>query len=126
MTQAECRALLGMGFALGAHGRSHDRFAELDGSARIRELTQSLDFMESAFGLSRTAFAFPHSHRGVGRDWMAERMAADARLSIFFGTGGFAPSDSVLVHRVGLDRPPQDEDPFDIASLIAAAYGKAG
>jgi peptidoglycan/xylan/chitin deacetylase (PgdA/CDA1 family) len=126
MTRAECRSLLDMGFALGAHGRSHDRFAELDAAARVRELTQSIDFMETAFGLSRVAFAFPHSHRGVGRDWMVGRLAADPRLSIFFGTKGFAPSDSVLVHRVGFDRPPEADGPFDIAALIAHAWRRAG
>jgi peptidoglycan/xylan/chitin deacetylase (PgdA/CDA1 family) len=126
LTRAECQALLDMGFALGAHGRTHDRFAELDGAARVRDLTRSLDFMEAAFGMERVAFAFPHSHRGVGKDWMAERLAADPRLSIFFGTGGFAPSDSVLVHRVGIDRPLQEEGPFDIASLIARAVQRVG
>lgn len=125
MTKAECRGLLDMGFSLGAHGVSHERFAELDDPSRAREVTASIDFMQSAFGLDRVAFAFPHSHRGVDRGWMSDRLSTDARLSIFFGTGGFAPNDRVLVHRVGLDRPLRDTAPLDIAELIAAAYRRA-
>ena len=125
MTRSECRSLLEMGFALGAHGWSHDRFAELDEPARAQNLAWSLDFMQSAFGIARSAFAFPHSHRGVPRDWMAAQLTADARLSLFFGTGGFAPGDRVLVHRVGFDRPVDAEGPFDIGAVIAEAYRRA-
>ena len=125
MTRSECRSLLEMGFALGAHGWSHDRFAELDEPNRTRDLARSLDFMQRAFGIARAAFAFPHSHRGVPRDWMAAQLAADARLSIFFGTGGFAPGDRVLIHRVGFDRPVEAEGPFDIGAVIADAYRRA-
>lgn len=125
MTRAACRSLLDMGFSLGAHGASHERFAELDEPSRTREVTASIDFMQDAFGLDRVAFAFPHSHRGVDRGWMNDRIADDARLSIFFGTGGFAPNDRALVHRVGLDRPVQDIGPFDVAETISAAYRRA-
>ena len=125
MTGEECRALLEMGFTLGAHGASHRKFVELDADARSRELAASVDFLKSAFGVERPAFAFPHSHEGVEKDWMAERLAADAGPAIFFGTGGYAPGDRVLVHRVGFDRPPGDGGAFDIGARIARAYRRA-
>lgn len=125
MTREECRALLDMGFTLGAHGASHRKFVELDADGRARELAASVDFLKSAFGVERPAFAFPHSHEGVEKRWMAERLAAEAGPSIFFGTGGYVPGDRVLVHRVGFDRPPGDGGAFDIGGRIAHAWRRA-
>jgi peptidoglycan/xylan/chitin deacetylase (PgdA/CDA1 family) len=125
LTRDEGRALCEMGFTLGAHGVTHRRLAELDDGARTREVAESVDFMRDAFGLDQVAFAFPHGDRGVDACWMAERLAADPRLSLFFGTGGFAPGGRTVVHRVALDRPPGDDDPFDIAALIAGAFSRA-
>ena len=122
LSEAQCRDLRDWGFTLGAHGASHRRFAELDGDARARELAESVGFLRTRFGLEHVAFAFPHSQRGVDKAWMAARLAAEDGPSIFFGTGGFAPNDRVLVHRVGLDRPAGEAGAFDIAALIARAY----
>lgn len=125
MSRAQCRALRDMGFSLGAHGASHRRFAELNIDARARELATSVGFLRTTFGLDRVAFAFPHSQRGVDKAWMADRLGAEDGPSIFFGTGGFAPNDRVLVHRVGLDRPAGEAGAFDVAVLIAGAYRRA-
>ena len=125
MSQAQCRGLRDMGFTLGAHGAAHRRFGELDADARAYELAESVGFLRTAFGLDRVAFAFPHSHRGLDKAWMAERLAVKDGPAIFFGTGGFAPNDRALVHRIGLDRPVGEGDPFDVAARIAGAYRRA-
>jgi peptidoglycan/xylan/chitin deacetylase (PgdA/CDA1 family) len=125
LSREEGRSLREMGFGLGAHGVTHRRLAELDDAARTREVAASVAFMRDAFGLDRVAFAFPHGDRGVDARWMAERLAADPHLSLFFGTGGYAPSGRFMVHRVALDRSLEDDGPFDIAALIAGAFSRA-
>ena len=125
LSREQGRALRQMGFTLGAHGVTHRRFAELDDATRTREVAASVAFMRDAFGLDQVAFAFPHGDRGVDARWMAERLATDPRLSLFFGTGGFAPSGRFVVHRVALDRPLGDDGAFDIAALIAGAFSRA-
>jgi peptidoglycan/xylan/chitin deacetylase (PgdA/CDA1 family) len=124
LTRAEGQAMLDMGFSLGAHGVTHRRLGALDEAARTEEVAASVGFMRDVFGLDRVAFAFPHGHRGVSEDWMENRLVADKRLSLFFGTGGFAPSGRALVHRVALDRPVDADGPFDIGATIAAAFGR--
>jgi peptidoglycan/xylan/chitin deacetylase (PgdA/CDA1 family) len=125
LSREQGRSLREMGFTLGAHGVTHRRLADLDDDARIREVAASVAFARDAFGLDQVAFAFPHGDRGIDACWMAERLAADPRLALFFGTGGFAPSGRALVHRVALDRPLGDDGPFDIAALIAGAFSRA-
>ena len=104
LTHRECRDLQGMGFTLGAHGKTHAKFQFLQAAERDRELRDSLDFMRDGFGLDRVPFCFPHSHDGVGSEWMRDTLASEPGLSLFFSTGGFAPNERHMVNRLGFDR----------------------
>ena len=104
LTHGECQTLQEMGFTLGAHGKTHTKFQFLSEAERDRELRDSLDFMQDGFGLDRVAFCFPHSHDGVGLEWMQDTIASEPRLSLFFSTGGFAPNERHMVNRLGFDR----------------------
>jgi len=122
LTEGRGKALLSDGFSLGAHGIDHTKFAHLGETDRRRDLRRSLDFMAEAFGLDDIAFAFPHSHKGVTRQWMTEQLRTDPRLSIFFSTANFAPNDRVMVNRVCLDRPMGTSNALDIAGLLARSF----
>lgn len=122
LTAEQAKALMSDGFSLGAHGTDHTKFAHLNETDRRRDLRRSLDFMAEAFGLDDIAFAFPHSHKGVTRQWMTEQLRTDPRLSIFFSTANFAPNDRVMVNRVCLDRTVGTSKALDIAGLLARSF----
>lgn len=122
LTTEQAKELLSDGFSLGAHGTDHSKFAYLNEPDRRRDLRRSLDFMADAFGLNDIAFAFPHSHKGVTRQWMTEQLAGDRRLSIFFSTANFTPNDRAMVHRVCFDRPVDSTEPFDIGGILARSF----
>ncbi len=122
LTAEQTSALLSDGFSLGAHGTDHTKFARLDATDRGRDLRRSVDFMAETFGLDEVPFAFPHSHKGVAREWMAERLAVDPRLSIFFSTANYAPNDRVMINRVCFDRPVDAAEPLDIGAVLARSF----
>ncbi len=122
LTADQGKELLSDGFSLGAHGTDHTKFAHLNDTDRRRDLRRSLDFMAETFGLDDIAFAFPHSHKGVTRQWMTEQLQTDRRLSIFLSTANFAPNDRVMVNRVCIDRPVGTPEPLDIGGLLARSF----
>ncbi len=122
LTAQQARALQSDGFSLGAHGTDHTKFAHLDDTDRRRDLRRSLDFMADTFGLDDIAFAFPHSHKGVTRQWMSQQLKDDARLSIFFSTANYAPNDRVMVNRVCFDRPAGTAAALDIGEILARSF----
>lgn len=122
LTTRQAKALRSDGFSLGAHGADHSKFAHLNETDRQHDLRRSLDFMADTFGQTDIAFAFPHSHKGVMRQWMTEQLAADPRLSIFFSTANFTPNDRVMVNRVCIDRPVGSTEPFDIGGILARSF----
>lgn len=122
LTTRQAKALLSGGFSLGAHGIDHSKFAHLNETDRQHDLRRSLDFMADAFGQTDIAFAFPHSHKGVMRQWMTEQLAADPRLSMFFSTANFTPNDRVMVNRVCIDRPVGSTEPLDIGGILARSF----
>lgn len=122
LTVHQAKALQSDGFSLGAHGTDHTKFAHLDDADRGCDLRRSLDWMAETFGLEDIAFAFPHSHKGVPRQWMTERLADDPRLSIFFSTANYTPNDRVMVNRICFDRPAGTAVALDIAGILARSF----
>ncbi len=122
LTAQQARALHNDGFSLGAHGTDHTKFAHLDDTARRCDLRRSLDFMAETFRLDDIAFAFPHSHKGVTRQWMTEQLEDDPRLSIFFSTANYTPNDRVMVNRVCFDQPAGSATALDIGEVLARSF----
>lgn len=122
LTVRQARALQSDGFSLGAHGTDHTKFAHLDDAHRRCDLRCSLDFMADTFGLDDIAFAFPHSHKGVSRQWMTDQLKDDPRLSIFFSTATYAPNDRIMVNRVCFDRPAGSAAALDMGEILARSF----
>ncbi len=87
LTSEQIRALLRDGFAVGGHSVDHPFYGDLVLSEQLRQTRQSVEFVQTKFGVDYRAFAFPHSDTGVTREFF-ESSYGDGTLQISFGTDG--------------------------------------
>ena len=57
--------LLDWGFSIGAHSHDHPLYADLPLSEQLAQTRMSMELIETRFGVSKKAFAFPHTDSGV-------------------------------------------------------------
>jgi peptidoglycan/xylan/chitin deacetylase (PgdA/CDA1 family) len=88
----EARALLAAGMDLGAHSIDHPRYADLTLEEQLRQTRASLTFVATRFAPRHLTFAFPHTDRGVSRQFFAA-LGPDG-LAATFGTS--APQREAL------------------------------
>lgn len=109
----EARALLAAGMDLGAHSVDHPLYADLSLEEQLRQTRASLAFVAARFAPRHLTFAFPHTDRGVSRQFFTA-LAADG-LAATFGTS--AP------HREALPRHHQrftmEKTDLPAAALLA-------
>lgn len=86
LSSDQVRALIGMGFGIGAHGMDHPLFAELTLDQQVQQACDSLGGLSERFGFVCEAFAFPYTDVGVAAGFH-ERVRARCALKVTFGTG---------------------------------------
>jgi peptidoglycan/xylan/chitin deacetylase (PgdA/CDA1 family) len=89
LTSEQIRSLLRQGFTIGAHSVDHPLYSELSLENQLFQTEESLRFLSERFQISYRAFAFPHTDRGVGREFF-ETLHVSRQLDVSFGTDGMA------------------------------------
>lgn len=105
LTSPQIAALVGKGFAIGAHSIDHPLYAALSLEEQLRQTQESVGYVKRNYGLNYAAFAFPHHDRGVPLRFFSE-LYDRGELDISFGTGG--PADDACprnIQRISFERP---------------------
>ncbi len=105
LSTSQIRALLDMGFTIGAHSIDHPRYASLSFDEQVHQTLASVNNVRQLFGLDYGVFAFPHSDANVSRAFFS-RLALSPSVDLTFGTAGLI-DDHVPNHlqRFSLERP---------------------
>lgn len=105
LTSEQIRTLIKQGFTIGAHSIDHPLYADLTLDEQVRQTTESMRFVRETFNLDYGIFAFPHTDRGVSKEYF-RRIASTDVVDISFGTSGII-EDNMPNHyqRFSLERP---------------------
>jgi peptidoglycan/xylan/chitin deacetylase (PgdA/CDA1 family) len=105
LSSADIRWLLARGFTIGGHSVDHPRYAALSLDEQLRQTIDSVAALKRAFKLGHGAFAFPHTDRGVTREFF-DRLAVSGGVDLCFGTAGLIDERIATLHqRVSLELP---------------------
>lgn len=85
LTDAQVHALIAQGMAIGAHSIDHPRYADLHFTEQVRQTQLSMAALVERFDMPYRAFAFPHTDRGVYREFF-EAVHDDGTVEVTFGT----------------------------------------
>lgn len=110
MTTAQVMSLLEQGFSLGAHSIDHPLYSELELEEQLRQTMESVRFVRDTFGLTYSAFAFPHKDFGVPKEFF-HRLQNAGCVDISFGTAGMIPDEITSnLQRCSMEKPPLPAD----------------
>lgn len=87
LTSEQVAALLKMGFSIGTHSHDHSLYADLSLSDQLAQTRMSMELLQTRFGVSWKAFAFPHNDSGV-TDEFFNTVFSESLLDVSFGTSG--------------------------------------
>jgi peptidoglycan/xylan/chitin deacetylase (PgdA/CDA1 family) len=87
LTSEQITTLLNKGFSIGAHSHDHPLYADLSLSEQLTQTRMSMELLETRFGVSPKAFAFPHNDSGV-QDEFFTAVFSEPLLDVSFGTSG--------------------------------------
>ncbi len=104
LTTDELRDLVGQGFTLGAHSRSHPHYGRLSEAAQWEETRTSLEFVRGNFGPENIFFAFPFHDLDVPASVFARMETFGVQVS--FGTQAFRSDGQARnIQRLFADMP---------------------
>ena len=105
LTTSMINQLISDGFAIGAHSIDHPLFMELPLDEQLRQAIESISFVQNRFGLDYSAFAFPHSDRGVTKAFFHNERG-HSLADVTFGTAGMTEdSEPNNYQRFSLENP---------------------
>jgi peptidoglycan/xylan/chitin deacetylase (PgdA/CDA1 family) len=117
LTSGQIRALMKMGFDIGAHSIDHPLFSELCLEEQLIQTLESIRYLSTHFQYECQTFAFPFSDAGVSQEFF-QRVFADRRIKVSFGTHGmhrhFFPRN--------LERFTMEEPNFEAAQIMAREF----
>jgi hypothetical protein len=87
LASEQVKALLSQGFEIGSHSVNHPLYADLSLAEQLAQTRESAAFLEEKFGIGRRFFAFPHTDRGVSREFF-DRVMGQEGIAATFGTSG--------------------------------------
>lgn len=87
LTAPQIHALLVGGMSIGAHSIDHPRYADIHFTEQVRQTQESMAALTRHFTVPHRTFAFPHTDRGVYREFF-EAVFADGTIEATFGTSG--------------------------------------
>jgi peptidoglycan/xylan/chitin deacetylase (PgdA/CDA1 family) len=93
LSTPQIHSLLADGMAIGAHSIDHPLYADIPFTEQVRQTKESMAALTRRFTLKHRAFAFPHSDRGVFREFF-DKIKADGTVEVTFGTS--APAQDVV------------------------------
>lgn len=105
MTLEQLAELSKKGYTIGAHSMDHSLFSEISLEEQIRQVEQSVEWVQQSIPNQPKVFAFPFTNHGVDRklyDYFID--PETPRLDFMFGTAGHKPTDSArFLHRIPME-----------------------
>lgn len=84
---AQVRSMMAQGFEFGGHSIDHPLYEGIALQEQLRQTRESVAFVCETFQSKRKLFAFPHTDRGVSRQFF-EIVQAEGTVEATFGTSG--------------------------------------
>jgi peptidoglycan/xylan/chitin deacetylase (PgdA/CDA1 family) len=120
LTSEQIVTLLNKGFSIGAHSHDHPLYADLSLSEQLMQTRMSMELLETRFGVSPKAFAFPHNDTGV-QDEFFKTVFSESLLDVSFGTSGLVPH----FHPRNIQRVSMEKTSAPAARIVARQFTRA-
>jgi peptidoglycan/xylan/chitin deacetylase (PgdA/CDA1 family) len=120
LSSQQIAAMLHWGFNIGAHGHDHPLYSDLPVSQQVAQTQMSVDLLDTQFGLSPRAFAFPHTDSGVGAEFFSA-VFSEPLLDVSFGTGGLVSH----FHPRNIERVNMEKTSAPAAQILARQFARA-
>jgi peptidoglycan/xylan/chitin deacetylase (PgdA/CDA1 family) len=101
----EVQTLAQNGFKIGAHSLSHPNFAEISLNEQIKEVEESISWIQRNIPNQPRLFAFPFTNFGLSSEFYTYFLARKPDIFyMMFGTAGLKPTSSKkLLHRIPME-----------------------
>ena len=114
LSTTQIKEMQGVGVAFGAHSFDHQLVQE-DKYNMQKEISKSVEDIQSRFGNNLRAFAFPFTDAGLNK---TELQTLRTTFDISFGTAGLKVEEAIQHYQ----RIPMERDKKDAAAIIKNAY----
>jgi peptidoglycan/xylan/chitin deacetylase (PgdA/CDA1 family) len=120
LSSNQVSALLDSGFSVGAHSHDHPVYADLPLREQLEQTRKSMRLLDTRFGVSPRAFAFPHTDSGVQEAFFTE-VFSEPLLDVSFGTAGLVSH----FHPRNIERVGMEKTSAPAAQILARQYARA-
>jgi peptidoglycan/xylan/chitin deacetylase (PgdA/CDA1 family) len=120
LSSEQIATLLDMGFSIGAHSHDHPLYADLPLSQQVAQTRRSLEVLDTRFGVSPKAFAFPHTDSGVEESFFSA-VFSERLLDVSFGTAGLVSH----FHPRNIERVSMEKTSAPAADILARQFARA-
>ena len=120
LSSEQITTLLNMGFSIGAHSHDHPLYTDLPLAQQLAQTQMSVQLLETRFGMSPKAFAFPYTDSGVG-DAFFTAVFSERLLDVSFGTAGLVSH----FHPRNLERVSMEKTSAPAAEILARQFTRA-
>jgi peptidoglycan/xylan/chitin deacetylase (PgdA/CDA1 family) len=103
----QVKELIRKGFYFGAHSLDHPNYRLISLEEQLFQTRESCKYMRRSFGISYTAFSFPHEDAGVKQVFFDElQREPSPSIDVFFGTQNQKIEiQNRMFHRFNAERP---------------------
>lgn len=112
--------MLAMGFSIGSHSHDHPLYADIPLAQQLAQTRQSVQLLDSRFGLELKAFAFPHTDTGVGPAFFTT-VFSEHLLDVSFGTAGLVDH----FHPRNIERVSMEKTSAPAAQILGRQFARA-
>ena len=120
LSNEQVATLLGRGFSIGAHSHDHPLYADLPLSQQLAQTRMSMELLDTRFGVSPKAFAFPHTDSGVEAGFFTA-VFSEPLLDVSFGTAGLVAH----FHPRNIERVSMEKTSAPAARILARQFARA-
>jgi peptidoglycan/xylan/chitin deacetylase (PgdA/CDA1 family) len=120
LSSGQIATLLDMGFSIGAHSHDHPLYADLPLSQQVAQTRRSMEVLDTRFGVSPKAFAFPHTDSGVEESFFSA-VFPERLLDVSFGTAGLVSH----FHPRNIERVSMEKTSAPAADILARQFARA-
>jgi peptidoglycan/xylan/chitin deacetylase (PgdA/CDA1 family) len=120
MSSEEVRGLIKRGFTVGAHGHNHLLYSDLALAEQLDQTFVDMKLLQTQFGVTPNAFAFPHNDSGVCSEFF-DSVFSQRRLDVSFGTSGLVSH----FHPRNIQRVTMEKTSAPAAQILARQFTRA-